>query len=56
MDTAVYNVIETLVDEFLKESSQFGLAYTQKDLINGLQSLNNAEGIGVEYMDKENVL
>jgi hypothetical protein len=57
MDTAVYNVIETLVDEFLKESSQFGLAYTQKDLINGLQSLtDNAQGVGIKHMDKENVL
>jgi hypothetical protein len=56
MYTAEYKNVETTVDEFLKESSQFGLAYTQKDLINGLQSLNNAEGIGVEYMDKENVL
>jgi hypothetical protein len=57
MRTHEYKEVEQMVDEFLKESSQFGLAYTQKDLINGLQSLtDNAQGVGIKHMDKENVL
>jgi len=48
--------LDNLVHSFLMAQSTAGLSHTQGDLLNGLQSLSNEEGIGVQYMDKEDVL
>jgi len=51
-----YAETHTSIQMFLEEQSNLGVAYTTKELINGLNTIKYDQGTGVQQMDKENVL
>lgn len=54
--TPEYKEVTESVKMFLQEQSNLGVAFTEKELINGLQTISYENGTGVQQVDKEDVL
>ena len=52
-----YSTVSNAIDQFLTEqSAECTLDFCKQDLLHGLQAIQYEERIGVQHMDKENVL
>ena len=54
--TPEYKEVADSIKMFLDEQSHLGIAFTEKELINGLNTISYENGTGVQQMDKEDVL
>lgn len=54
--TPEYKDVDDSIKMFLAEQSNLGVAFTEKELINGLNTISYEERTGVQQMDKEDVL
>ena len=54
--TPEYKEVAESIKMFLDEQSHSGIAFTEKELINGLDTISYENGTGLQQMDKEDVL
>ena len=54
--TPEYKEVADSIKMFLDEQSHLGIAFTEKELINGLNTISYENGTGLQQMDKEDVL